>query len=499
MSWGSTIRSLEAAARRAEKAAQRRQREAERLSRVRAVHQAHQQAILDADEYEQRVQTLVTSHQECGETLNWTAIAQAPAPVAPERRSTLETVAQGKLAAFQPGIFDRVLGRTEKLRAALVREVEAARAGDDKAYELAYQGYVTQHRGWDERRRLAEAILQGDLQAYQDAMQELSPFAGAFDGRVELRTTNPRLTEVTLRLFGGRAVPQDIRSLTAGGKLSAKLMPRARWNELYRDHVCSCTLRVARESFAMLPWEMVVVTAVDDLLDTRTGHRAEQPILSVVIGRDALGRLNFTRLQPADAMLNFEPRRMDWKKTTGFGPVERLEAKTLGFTPPAALADSHGEGVPGSLSAIQERWRQTFGSEEAGENEVIILPAAEVAALSGLPPKPKLTAADSRRMALAAEESEFCLEPDARFLPCTYRPGQELALFKPAGQGGVRSPAPGFTGIVVLLQLCLEVARAEGEVRGEEMDVFRTFLENQLTPGPRRPPPAAGHRATASA
>lgn len=112
------------------------------------------------------------------------------------------------------------------------------------------------------------------------------------------------------------------------GKLSVKQMPKGKFYELYQDHICSCVLRIARELFALLPIEMVLVNCLGNLLSSQTGYMEEKSILSVAIPRKTLEGLNFEMLDPSDSMSNFI-HRMAFKRTTGFGGVESLKVSDL--------------------------------------------------------------------------------------------------------------------------------------------------------------------------
>jgi homogentisate 1,2-dioxygenase len=105
-------------------------------------------------------------------------------------------------------------------------------------------------------------------------------------------------------------------------------MPQGQFFELYQDYICGCVLRVANETFALLPFEKVIVTAVGDVLNTQTGHLEVKPLLSVVIPRSTLGKLDLDAIDPSDSMRNFI-YRMDYKRNKGFMVVDRIEASTL--------------------------------------------------------------------------------------------------------------------------------------------------------------------------
>ena len=81
----------------------------------------------------------------------------------------------------------------------------------------------------------------------------------------------------------------------------------------------------------MLPARMVIVSAMGNLLNTRTGHMEEQPILSVAIPRETLDQLNLETIDPSDAMGNFV-HHADFKRTSGFRAVEKIDVSTLQHT-----------------------------------------------------------------------------------------------------------------------------------------------------------------------
>lgn len=81
----------------------------------------------------------------------------------------------------------------------------------------------------------------------------------------------------------------------------------------------------------MLPLKAVIVTAVAQLLNSKTGHMGSQPILSVAIPRQTLEKLRFASIDPSAAMSNFV-HRMTFKKTQGFEAVERIEPTEIDLT-----------------------------------------------------------------------------------------------------------------------------------------------------------------------
>ena len=73
---------------------------------------------------------------------------------------------------------------------------------------------------------------------------------------------------------------------------------------------------------------MIIITANGDLLNTTTGHIAETALLSVVIPRKTLERLNCEMIDPSDAMENFV-HNMKFLKTKGFVGVQKIEPSDI--------------------------------------------------------------------------------------------------------------------------------------------------------------------------
>jgi len=140
--------------------------------------------------------------------------------------------------------------------------------------------------------------------------------------------TDSSTIEVVLRVNDDDAIPSEIKSQLKSGKLSAKKMPKAVFYELYQDYICSCSLRVARETFALLPVDMVIVNAIGKILNTKTGYIEEQPILSVAIPGQTLETLSLDTIDPSDSMGNFV-HNMNFKKTSGFRAVEKIDPSLL--------------------------------------------------------------------------------------------------------------------------------------------------------------------------
>lgn len=172
---------------------------------------------------------------------------------------------------------------------------------------------------------LQEKVLAGDIDAYYEVVEKVEPFDDllAFGSEFEIGTDNPSYIVAEFNVKQEDVIPETELSMTKTGKISEKEMSKTMYYELLQDYVCSVTLRLARDLFAILPVEKVVIHVVDDMLNSATGHNEETTLLSVVFERATFERLNLNAVDPSDAFGNFE-HNMKFTKTQGFKPVLKL-------------------------------------------------------------------------------------------------------------------------------------------------------------------------------
>jgi hypothetical protein len=326
---------MAAAHRRAEREQTRRHRELERASKESAKREALSQASLAVDLYDLRIARITSVHQECGDPWNWESIAAAPPPLEPRPTNQNEAEAKAKANAYAPGLLDKMLGRVDRRRRELTVAVEAGRKADVALAAKARSDYEQALKDWQETRAIAQGVLALDPDALGSAVEELSPIAELSDlgSRVNMSFGPAGKTAVTMYVNGQAVIPSDVCTLTKSGKLSQKKMPLTQFYELYQDYVAGAVFRIARELFALLPIETVVVTAMGHLFDSASGHSADHPILSVVMPRSTVQSLNFASLDPSDALRNFV-HRMNFRRGKGFEPIEPLSLEGLLLSKP---------------------------------------------------------------------------------------------------------------------------------------------------------------------
>lgn len=334
MGWKGAVRSLQAAANRAERDSRRRQNELQRQHKQLEKMLERERAAYEVAVYNNQVDLLRSIHKESGAAWDWHRIKASAPPTEPTRLRTCEMAAEAALRSFRPNLIHKLFRRVESKRQSLAEAVDVAKERDESECKEALGRYHQHCSEWQDSQELADRVLSGDLQAYLEVINEVSPLReiSELGSKLDFRPRDRYLIEVTLRVNGEEVIPSEVKTQLQSGKLSAKRMPQGQFYELYQDYVCGCVLRVARELFALLPFEAAVVTATGNILDSQTGHMVEQPILSVAIQRKTLESLSLNTIDPSDSLKNFV-HEMDFKKTKGFKPVKKVDTSKLMLSP----------------------------------------------------------------------------------------------------------------------------------------------------------------------
>jgi len=340
-----TWRQIQAAERREQSAAQRRKRELERLARESAKRSAEEQARLEVATYENRLEVLLSIHRDQGDPWDWAALAASLPRPCPLQGQDHELRARERLLVSPP-----------QQHPAAETAIAQARCEDERTFQEAMRCHEAENARWKEMKSLAQRVLRGEHKAYIEALVGLSPLREIADlgSSVSFTVHSAKLVEAALKVNGTQAIPSDVKTLTASGRVSVRPMAKSRFHEIYQDYAWGCVLRVAREVFALLPIETMLVTAYVDAVDGTTGLDVELPVLSVAIPRAVMNRLDFDRLDPSDPLENFI-HRGDFKasrKTGSFLPVVPLAPADI--VTGSAPAESLGELLVRSRKARGE-------------------------------------------------------------------------------------------------------------------------------------------------
>ena len=312
---------IQAAERWRQREAQRRFRELERQTKEQAKLSAIEQARLEVETFENRLEVLLSVHKEQGQEWDWIGIAAALPPYQPTK------LHHNELKASQQAELCRLLSAEPDS----FPSIEEARAQDEEEFREALNAHAQELAEWKQMKALSRRILDGEHAAYREALVRFSGLTEISDlgSTVEFTVHGSKLVECGLKVNGLQSVPSEQKTLTTTGKLSIKPMPKVRFHEIYQDYLCGCVLRVAREIFALLPVETVLVTASVDTVYSSLGQTVAQPVLSVVIHRGEIERFVFEDVDPSDAIETLQ-HRGDAKASRKSGEFEIIQPFTAG-------------------------------------------------------------------------------------------------------------------------------------------------------------------------
>lgn len=324
MGWRGFLRAVEADMRRSARNAERRQKYNNKIQELT-------NAANTVKAFEDYIEGITKIHREktC-EVLDWHKVSKETLSKPPERLSNNEEKARYRHESFKPNFINKLFKSADKKKKKLEADIDTSILEDDREYSKKLKRYEDKNERQKNRIALANRIVTQDFRAYLDVIKEYNPFSSIENLGTGARFSVDEKGYVVAHLDvkSDDVVPNEKYSLRQSGTLSTKEMPKTEFFTLYQDYVCSCTLRVATELFAMLPLEIVVVNAQDKLLNPRTGHLEDQILLSVMFVRKTFTSLSLATVDPSDAMKNFL-HNMKFKKTTGFEPVAMVESDML--------------------------------------------------------------------------------------------------------------------------------------------------------------------------
>lgn len=156
---------------------------------------------------------------------------------------------------------------------------------------------------WEYLHAAAPGVLNGDIDTYLQVISDVNPLDDLlnYGSDFQFGTDNPSKMEVEF-------VINDEALENAGQTLTDR-----EYNSLLQDFVCSMSLRIARDVFALLP---VSETIVHVVLSGAT-------VFSVAYDRDNLSKINFSYIDPSNTATKFR-NNMVFDLKNGFSPVNRL-------------------------------------------------------------------------------------------------------------------------------------------------------------------------------
>ena len=182
----------------------------------------------------------------------------------------------------------------------------------------------------EDDKETALKVLAKDIDTYLEVVSKYSPMEeiSAFGSDFEFGADNPDILNVTFNVKINDVVPTSGLKQDEKGNITEFELKKTQFNDLAQDYVCSCAIRIAREVFALLPIDIVVVNAQDMIFDSSTGNQKDTTILSVLFVRSGFDNINFEMIDPSDFIGRFKSN-MSFTKSSGFKEVKEIEIPKL--------------------------------------------------------------------------------------------------------------------------------------------------------------------------
>lgn len=179
---------------------------------------------------------------------------------------------------------------------------------------------------WQSTIALAKDVTNKDIDSYLKVIKEYSPFEdiSAFGSDFEFGSDDADSMTAHFLVKIKDVVPSVGFKKSETGKITDFELKGTAYNDIAQDYVCSCAIRIARELFALLPIDFVIVNAEDSVFDSSTGNNTDATIMSVLFVKEGFDNINFDKIDPSDFVGRFKSN-MDFSKTNGFKQVKEIE------------------------------------------------------------------------------------------------------------------------------------------------------------------------------
>ena len=222
------IREADRAQRRHQRELERERRELARLEAQAEKEAERAAAELEAAEFENRVERLISVHQQSAEPIDWEKVAALPGPQPQPVDTAPRAAAERALAEYQPNSFVRALPLDGIQRDRLERALVQAQEAELQASDAAAEGHEKALADWKQQQALAAAIAELSAGAWDQVVVE----TGVLEELEELGCNVSTewfgdLASVAIRVPRGTSFPQKKRrSLRAESSRRRRWLPR---------------------------------------------------------------------------------------------------------------------------------------------------------------------------------------------------------------------------------------------------------------------------------
>ncbi|WOV83660.1 DUF4236 domain-containing protein [Sporosarcina jeotgali] len=265
----------------------------------------------EVEAYNAYVQMLRSIHLDTKEPVDWGAILDEDLMQFTEE-SPHTRYSRQQLAEFEPNWLDRLFRRGQAKKQELAIHLNEAIVKDQKLLAEKQQLH-----------ELTTRVLAHEEKAWLEILTTYDAFESVekFGNHVHVQFREGTLI-LSLEMGEEKTVPEEVLSLTAKGNCSRKKMGKTNYYALYQDYVCSCMIGIARNLFALLPADSILIHAYD--VSQADAPPVKGCIVSARISHEDLSDVLFD-IMDASKLIESMEHHMNHLKTKGFRLVDELE------------------------------------------------------------------------------------------------------------------------------------------------------------------------------
>ncbi len=183
---------------------------------------------------------------------------------------------------------------------------------------------------WENDITLAKSILNKDIDSYLTVIQKYSSLndISAYGSDFEFGLTDSDILSARFEVKIEDVLPKIAYKQDEEGNIIKYKLRSSQYNDIAQDYVCSCSIRIAREVFALLPVDFLLVNVEQEMFDSSTGNNEQTTIMSILYIRDGFNNINFEKIDPSDFCGRFKTN-INFTKTGGFKPVKEIDVTNI--------------------------------------------------------------------------------------------------------------------------------------------------------------------------
>lgn len=230
--------------------------------------------------------------------IEWSEVKRIPEPFNINELGPNALIEQSIIDAYEPSLVEKAFkSKLDKKKEDFKLKLRDAMQKDEDIYNA-----------WRELIDLAEDILKGRVSSYFKAIKIINPFEDLLELGIdfEFGADDSNVMHVEYVIDSREIIPYYNLTSSKIGVLNKSNFSREEYNNLVRDYISGCAIRIARELFALIPIKEVIVHIVDHKFNTNSRINEKLTVLSADIKRELIEDLDIDKLTPSEILEVFK-------------------------------------------------------------------------------------------------------------------------------------------------------------------------------------------------